>query len=387
LDKEGGGMKNLIWALLLLAGISNAWGQLPTPTPKPILILKSINLNDPTLIPPLKLFILGTIGVGEYGGNFDLEILDDRSNAKTIYGASLIDRLWIGAFGSEQIPQNGYIFFEEFKVFKKIDSNSCLVKIPNPHFTTTGIGENNNAFMNIYGHNSKIYYLTSSDGSIRFDDLKEGESVNAVVKVDGYFTREENGGSENFIKLNVVSSQEPNVWALMPTPNADGQNSVALLSASTPKVVTSSQNGNGYHFTDSSGNDFDYYPDLSLFLEANGMVGKFCGGSFTIIKKVNKNGWLVEATADDGVGSASKTFYLKIPKSWDVQTITHDPGAFGVGSKMVNKTSAPHFRALTCLNLIVLVTDKFMKFTNSLDDSEDSIRVLELKAIAAQPCM
>jgi hypothetical protein len=169
--------------------------------------------------------------------------------------------------------------------------------------------------------------------------------------------------------------------------DAEAAKRVALLSSTTSKVVTSSQNSNGYHFTDSLGNDFDYYPDISLFLEANGMVGKFCGGSFTIIKKVNKNGWLVEATANDGVGSATKTFYLKIPKSWDVQTITRDPGAFGVGSKMVSQTSAPHFRALTCLNLIVRVTDKFMKFTNSLDDSEDSIRVLELKAIAAQPCM
>ena len=140
-----------------------------------------------------------------------------------------------------------------------------------------------------------------------------------------------------------------------------------------------------FHFKDSSGKQLDYYSVGYLFLQENDMVGRYSGGCFTIIKKINNKGWLVEASENDI--PATKTFYLKISKSWDLQTVFQNPDGFGVGTKMVSQTKAPAFRALTSHNLIVLVTGKHMKFTNNLDDTEESIRVLELKAIAAQPCM
>lgn len=164
--------------------------------------------------------------------------------------------------------------------------------------------------------------------------------------------------------------------------NEDAINWFKSIDLKNDKVHSPS---NAFHFQDSSGNKYDYYPVVYLLLQGNDTVGPFIGGSFTIIKKVNKNGWLVEASESDI--SIKKTFCLKIPKSWDVQTIVQNPGGFGVSSQIVSRTGIPPFRALNCLNLIVHVTDKFMKFTNSLDDTEDSIRVLELKAIVAQPCM
>jgi hypothetical protein len=344
-------MKIIVFILLLLAGISNVWGQLPTPTPKPILILRSINLNDPTLTPPLKLFVLGPIGVGEYGGNFDFEILDDHSKMKTIYGASLIDRLWIGDFGSEQSLKKGYIFFEEFKVFKKIDSTSCLVKIQNPHFTTTGIGENNSAFMNIYGHHSKIYYLTSSDGSTKFDDLKEDESVNAIVKMDGYFTQVENGESKNFIKLNVVSSEEPNVLALAPTPTPltpDWYPIDDLLIAENSDIQANS----GIH------------------IQIDKLIGKLINGSFQIIASAKGSGFIVE-TAVSEFGGNNRTYYLRVPKHWKRLV----PGGYA------DTTGTPNFGPHGTWMLGVFPTKEFFTYKNDFG-GRVRLRVLDLKLMA-----
>jgi hypothetical protein len=48
---------------------------------------------------------------------------------------------------------------------------------------------------------------------------------------------------------------------------------------------------NAFVFKDSSGNKYDYYFISRLFFdEETEVVGKFCGGDFTIIKKVSENG-------------------------------------------------------------------------------------------------
>src|SRR5581483_7328099 len=138
-----------------------------------------------------------------------------------------------------------------------------------------------------------------------------------------------------------------------------------------------------FHATDSSGNKFDYYPVGYLFLQEKEMAGRCAAGSFTIIKKVNKTGWLVEASEADM--PTTRTYYLRIPKNWDIQTIGVDENGM-YKSKLVKGTGAVPFRAAGCLSLIVSVTNKTMKFTNTLDDTEDTLRVLELKTICSQPC-
>lgn len=151
-------------------------------------------------------------------------------------------------------------------------------------------------------------------------------------------------------------------------------------------AVTSTFGDNGmppFHFKDSAGNDFEYYTVGYLFLQESDMVGRYCGGSFTVIKKMSKDGWLLEASESDM--PSSRTYYVRIPKTWDAQVVTMTPqGTYA--SKLEARSGKPPFRAMDCLNMIVRVTKETKTFTNTLDDNEDTFRVLELKAIVAQPC-
>jgi|GEM_PF-3025449 len=377
-------MKKFFALLLFFVCISNLWAQLPTPTPnetKPNLVLKSSNLNFQKLVPPLKVYYFDCESGKQYSGNPDFEEYSDSHFANRLLNVSVSDsasknisifkvhqvgNLWEATYGnrSEQV-EAGTLFFEELKVEKIIDAKSVLVKCPMPDYLPNW----EYGGKTIFNDHAQFYDLYLGNDTVSDLSLKNGDNFNAVLRLNGFFPLQKDGKTTNYLKLDLVSPGETNVW------------SYTLVA--TPTV----QESNEQHFKDSSGNDIEYYPIISLFLEANGIAGKYCGGSFTIIKKINKSGWLVEATADDGVGSATKTFYLKIPRSWDIQTIAQNPDGYGVSSKMVSYTGAPPFRALNCINLTVFVTNKFMKFTNSLDDTEESIRVLELKAIAVQPCM
>lgn len=138
-----------------------------------------------------------------------------------------------------------------------------------------------------------------------------------------------------------------------------------------------------FHFKDSAGNDFEYYTVGYLFLQETDMIGRYCGGSFTVIKKMSKDGWLLEASESDM--PSTRTYYVRIPKTWDAQVVTMTPQG-NYSSNLVKRSGKPPFRAMDCFNLIVRVTKETKTFTNTLDDTEDTFRVLELKAIVAQPC-
>jgi hypothetical protein len=148
----------------------------------------------------------------------------------------------------------------------------------------------------------------------------------------------------------------------------------AVLIAFLISVPSTFGQAESYKFKDSSGNSYEYYGADHLVMEEKAMTGMYAGGPFTVIKIVDRNGWLIQTALSE---MPAKTFYLKIPKNWDIQTFQNG---------MEKHTGKPPFRAFNCLNLIVYVTNKFKTFTHTLDDTEDSIRVLELKAIAAQPC-
>lgn len=262
-------MKKFFALLLFFIGISNLWAQLPTPTPQPGLILKSDYLNDLTLTPPLKVFIFRDF---RDTSKYDYEIVDDKSKAETIFGSSLTGSLWETALGGN--VQKDDIYFEEFKIFKKINPSSCLVKLPIPNSQKWRYESGNrDPLMGLFSDDhSQIFYLTSNNDSTLFEEFNEGEQVNVVVKTDGFFTDGEGGNSKNYIKLDVVPPDEPNVW---------------ILSTPTPSIEK-----------------YDFF-DLST--QGTNLIGKKAEGMVKILQKVNDTDYLISFEPGEGY---QRTFYL-----------------------------------------------------------------------------
>ncbi len=290
-------MKSLIWILLLLIG-SNVSAQLPTPTPEPFLILESTNLNDPQLEPPFQMYCFGCnygLSGGEgmvlssnqkrsylkyFGANkiLNLEMVDKNQSVKTIYNVYGFGTLW----GKGNNPEKGSAFFEEFKLFKKVDKNSYLVKLPIPENEKWKYSQPGQIDLGgIFGDDkSNIYCLTSESGSSIFRDLKEGEMVNAVVMVNGFFEYQDGDKSKDFIKLNVVSPNETNVWYPPPTPNPSDKR----------------------------------YDFLDLCTQGTNLVGKKVVGMVKILQKVNDSEYLISFEPGDGF---QRTFYLTNAAKFD----------------------------------------------------------------------
>lgn len=97
------------------------------------------------------------------------------------------------------------------------------------------------------------------------------------------------------------------------------------------------------------------------------LVNKQINGSFEIIAKAAKNGWIIE-TDDSVFGGNNRMYYLKIPQKWLL-----------LGNKPA--TGQPDWDGSSAWFLAVIATNKYFKYVNNFG-GENKLRILELKMVA-----
>ncbi len=269
-------MKKIILFLLVFSGISTAWGQMPTATPSPNLIFKTRNLNFSNAAPPLNLYIYRhqyPPDAAEINTALrDIVIQDKNGKSAVAYGTRTPGDL----FDVGDNANKDDIYFEEFKFYKKIDPNLWLVKLPVPEKDKWMYqGGNRDALAGLFAKDySKIFCLENTSSKINLDDIKNDETLNTVVRVNGFYPYAENDKSTNYIKLDVVSSDEKDVWNPLPTPTVNPDKA---------------------------------YDFMDLSMSGTALIGKDVAGQVTVIQKVNDSDYLVSFEPGEGM---SRIFYL-----------------------------------------------------------------------------